>query len=151
MGKTLVSIMILLNVMSAVSALPLYKRFNINILNALDRGGPLKVHCRDLAGRDDKPYVFLDKRLQTYNLGFVVNPDLIYQCEIWMPSTDPQQPQHHVRWNAFVADDAWFRGLCGSETPNECRWAAKNDGIYVRDNPTGHYRLIYKWDVNFVK
>lgn len=62
----------------------------------------------------------------------------------------PQGPDYvqHVVFNAFVGNERFINGVCGSRKPNACVWQAQDDGVYVRNNPTGEFKFMYKWDIN---
>lgn len=53
---------------------------------------------------------------------------------------------HHVRFNAFLGKESFIHDICGGRKPNVCFWQAQEDGIYVRNNAAGTFKLMYKWD-----
>lgn len=55
---------------------------------------------------------------------------------------------HHVVFNAFVGNERFINDVCGSRMPNVCLWQAQDNGVYVRNNPTGVFKFMYKWDIN---
>lgn len=40
----------------------------------------------------------------------------------------------------------WLHDRC---SPNNCIWIAKDDGIYLKNNPQNHDELIHKWELGW--
>ncbi|XP_010539105.1 PREDICTED: uncharacterized protein LOC104813236 [Tarenaya hassleriana] len=139
MGKFVIISLLVLLVSLDAEALPLFRNFNIVISNNLKSSKVLKVHCR--SKDDDPPFHFLDVNT-AYELKFTVYPKTLYWCNLW------QGPnyKHYARFDAFVADDHFIDDVCGGRKPNVCTWVATEEGIYVRNNARGDYKLLYKWD-----
>ncbi|KAL0875093.1 hypothetical protein Bca101_024798 [Brassica carinata] len=53
-------------------------------------------------------------------------------------SDAPEGPNyvHHVKFNGFVGNKKFIHDVCGSRKPDVCFCQAREDGVYVRNNPT---------------
>ncbi|XP_010536386.1 PREDICTED: uncharacterized protein LOC104811405 [Tarenaya hassleriana] len=144
MGKFVISLLVLLvslDATTSVLGLPLLIRFNIEVANALQSNKGLKVYCR---AKDES---FPTKVLNVgswYQMKFRVYLKTLFWCNLW------QGPnfQHYAKFDAFVNNKSFVDDVCGGRNPNVCRYEAREDGVYVRDNANGEYRLLIKWDVS---
>ncbi|XP_010536387.1 PREDICTED: uncharacterized protein LOC104815224 [Tarenaya hassleriana] len=138
---TLLVVLVSLDAATVFAYPPLFRRFNIELKNGLQSNKAMKVHCR--AKGEDFPYHIIDIG-GIYQLKFTVYVNTLYWCNIW------QGPnyQHHAKFNAFIAVDEFINDTCGGRKPNVCRFEAREDGVYARNNAKGEseYKFLYKWD-----
>ncbi|CAH2077625.1 unnamed protein product [Thlaspi arvense] len=142
MGKYLLSFFLILLSFDSINTYllpPLFRKFNVEIVNQLEYHKKLRVHCRSKT--HDFPITYLNIG-ETFQFGFIIYPKTQYWCNLW------QGPnyKHHVVFDAFLPDKDFIDGTCTGMDPNVCRWTAKEEGVYVRNKQFKGEYFMYTWD-----
>ncbi|XP_024004478.1 S-protein homolog 21 [Eutrema salsugineum] len=143
MGKYLLSVflIIILSFDSINSRLlpPLFRKFNVEIVNQLRFHKKMEVHCKSKT--HDFPITYLNIG-ESFQFKFTINPKTQYWCNLW------QGPnyKHHVVFDAFLPDKDFIDGTCTGMDPNVCRWIAKEEGVYVLNKKFKGEYFMYTWD-----
>ncbi|CAH8272895.1 unnamed protein product [Arabidopsis lyrata] len=116
-----------------------FRRFNIEISNHLEGNKQLMVQCR--SGVNSTQVVFLAFS-GVFKFPIILDFKTLIWCNLWKGPDFKQ----HVSFDAFVGKESFIHDVCGSMKPNVCFWQAQDDGIWVRNNPTGDLKLMYKWN-----
>ncbi|CAN8326394.1 unnamed protein product [Cochlearia groenlandica] len=118
---------------------PLFRKFNVEIVNQLGFSKKLKVHCKSKS--HDFPITYLNIG-ESFHFKFTINPHTQYWCNLW------QGPNymHHVVFDAFLPDKDFIDGTCTGMNPNVCKWTAKEEGVYVLNKQFHCQYFMYTWD-----
>lgn len=113
------------------------QKWDIHIVNGLTNGQNLLVHCKS---KDDD---LGEKNLSVgteFNWSFTVNiwNTTLFWCYLRKPNAES------MSFEAFWVEkqSIWLFYRCYK---NNCIWTAKDDGIYLRDNPVNRDVLVHKW------
>ncbi|XP_010481211.1 PREDICTED: uncharacterized protein LOC104760060 [Camelina sativa] len=143
MGKILICFFFLFFFsIQKIDSILVFRRFNISIWNRLSGDKKLMVICRQGKGKATD-IVFLPFNVQ-WTIYFTVYPRTLIWCNIWK---GPDYVQH-AHFNAFIGKESFIHDVCGGRKPNVCLWQAQEDGVYVRNNAVGTFKLMFKWDTN---
>lgn len=116
---------------------PSPSRYYVHIVNGLSQFSML-VHCQ--SKDDDLGYQHLQNRGDDFQWNFKVNfwGTTLFWCKL-------EKPDAYVSFETFWPEskNTWLRDRCGSQ--GSCIWIAKDDGIYLRNNPAQVDELIHKW------
>ncbi|KAJ0251628.1 S-protein [Hirschfeldia incana] len=142
MGKYLLCFFLILISFDSINSImpPLFRKFNVEIVNLLGFNKKLKVHCK--SGSHDFPITYLNNG-EKFQFQFTILLTTLYWCNLW------QGPnyEHHVVFDAFRPDKDFIDGTCTGMERNVCSWIAEEDGIYVITKHFGEY-FMYIWDWN---
>ncbi|XP_022143829.1 S-protein homolog 74-like [Momordica charantia] len=113
------------------------KRWNIHVVNGLGNGRLLFVHCKS---RDDDlgEQNLYDGAEFSWTFRVNVIDTTLFWCFLRKP--DAQS----VSFDAFWVEKTsiWLFYRCYDAN---CIWTAKDDGVYLRDNPVQRDVLVHKW------
>ncbi|KAH0941139.1 LOW QUALITY PROTEIN: hypothetical protein HID58_000776 [Brassica napus] len=141
MGKYLLIFFVILISFDSINSLmpPLFRKFNVEIVNKLGFNKKLKVHCK--SGSHDFPITYLNIG-ESFQFKFTILLTTLYWCNLW------QGPnyKHHVVFDAFLPDKDFIDGTCTGMHPNVCMWIAREDGVYVLNKKFHGEYFMYKWD-----
>ncbi|CAH8269980.1 unnamed protein product [Arabidopsis lyrata] len=141
MGKILICFLFLFSIsIQKIDSILTFRHYNIEISNHLASNKLLMINCR--SGKDKGTKVEFLPVNDVWTIKFTVYPRTLIWCNLWM---GPNYV-HHVRFNAFLGKESFIHDICGGRKPNVCFWQAQEDGIYVRNNAAGTFKLMYKWD-----
>ncbi|KAG7557375.1 Plant self-incompatibility S1 [Arabidopsis suecica] len=114
---------------------------------ALKFGKILSIHDESLvpalcrSGVNSTQVVFLAFS-GVFKFPIILDFKTLIWCNLWKGPDFKQ----HVSFDAFVGKESFIHDVCGGMKPNVCFWQAQDDGIWVRNNPTGALKLMYKWN-----
>ena len=114
-------------------------RWSVQTVNGLSYLG-LDVHCQ--SGDDDLGYHHLVNHGDDYQWSFQENfwGTTLFWCRL-------EKVDAYVSFESFWPEslkNTWLRDRCGT-TELTCIWIAKDDGIYLRNNPTNVDEFVHKW------
>ncbi|XP_022143780.1 S-protein homolog 1-like [Momordica charantia] len=125
-----------LAIVEQIEAVPLSK-WQIHVRNELSNTQMLFVHCK--SKNDDLGEHNLSVGTE-FNWRFRVNiwDTTLYWCYLQKPNGQS------VSFDAFWVekDSIWLYYKC---LESNCTWKAKDDGIYLRNNPDGRDVFVHKW------
>lgn len=114
----------------------LLPKWHIHVVNGLSKV-TLFVHCK--SKDDDLGVHNLVTRGDEFQWTFQVNfwATTLYWCYLKKPNAD-------VSFESFWVEQThmWLQYRC---TDKNCIWTAKDDGIYLRNNPDGVDERIHEW------
>ncbi|KAG7541076.1 Plant self-incompatibility S1 [Arabidopsis thaliana x Arabidopsis arenosa] len=142
MGKYLLCLFFILLSFDSIDSYlmpPLFRKFNVEIVNQLEFHKILRVHCKSKS--HDFPITYLNIG-ESFQFKFTIFPKTLYWCNLW------QGPnyKHYVVFAAFRPDKDFIDGTCTGMHPNVCRWTAKEEGVYVRNKQFEGEYFMYTWD-----
>ncbi|KAL0682359.1 hypothetical protein Bca4012_049206 [Brassica carinata] len=141
MEKILICFLFFFVSIQKIDSILFFRRFNVEVSNKLEGNKILEVTCSE-KGTSTRVQ-FLDFN-SSFLVKFRIYPKTLIWCNLWK---GPNYV-HHVKFNAFVGNEKFIHDVCGSRKPDVCFWQAREDGVYVRNNPTGAFKFMYKWDIN---
>ncbi|KAL0560232.1 hypothetical protein IC582_000632 [Cucumis melo] len=113
------------------------KRWHIHIVNGLSKDQNLFVHCQ--SKDDDLGKINLSFGRE-FNWSFKVNfwDTTLFWCYLQKPNAES------VSFEAFWVEkkSIWLFYRCYD---TNCIWTAKDDGIYLKNNPINKDVLVHKW------
>ncbi|XP_038896407.1 S-protein homolog 1-like [Benincasa hispida] len=116
--------------------LPLQK-WHVHVVNGL-KNATLFVHCK--SKDDDLGPQHLVSNGAEFQWSFKINiwRTTLYWCSLHKPNAD-------VSFDAFWVErrHIWLHYRCMNQN---CFWMAKDDGIYLRNNPDAVDEFVHKWD-----
>ncbi|XP_019086577.1 PREDICTED: uncharacterized protein LOC109126993 [Camelina sativa] len=118
---------------------PLFRKFNVEIVNQLKFHKKMKVHCKSRSHNFPITYLNIG---ESFQFKFTILSKTKYWCNLW------QGPnyKHYVVFDAFRPDKDFIDGTCTGMHPNVCRWTAKEEGVYVRNKKFEGEYFMYSWD-----
>ncbi|KAL0842615.1 hypothetical protein Bca101_015860 [Brassica carinata] len=138
MRKSLVSFLVFFISIHKIDSILLFRHFNIDIQNKLGANQKLMVHCRDKDAFTEVEFLPFKTVLE---VKFIIYPKTLIWCNLWK---GPDYV-HHIRFTAFIGTENFIHDFCGSMKPDVCFWQVQDDGVWLRHNPTGTLRFMYKW------
>lgn len=112
-------------------------KYYIHVLNGLSNLD-LGVHCQ--SKDNDLGYQHLINRGDDFQWNFNENiwGTTLFWCKL-------VKRDAYVSFEIFWPESKnfWLRDRCGSE--GNCIWTAKDDGIYLRNNPTNVDEYVHNW------
>ncbi|KAF2598770.1 hypothetical protein F2Q68_00008253 [Brassica cretica] len=120
-------------------------RFNVEISNGLEGNKILQVTCSEKGVSTGVQFLDFNS---SFLVKFRIYPKTLIWCNLWKSFVQGPNCVHHVKFNAFVGNEKFIHDVCGSRKPDVCFWQAREDGVYVRNNLTGAFKFMYKWDIN---
>ncbi|XP_004139726.1 S-protein homolog 74-like [Cucumis sativus] len=112
-------------------------RYYVHVVNGLSNYD-LGVHCQ--SKDNDLGYQHLINRGDDFQWNFKVNifGTTLFWCKL-------EKQDAYVSFESFWPESRnfWLRDRCGPQ--GNCIWTAKDDGIYLRNNPTNVDEYVHKW------
>lgn len=113
------------------------KKWQIHVVNGLSNGQTLFVHCKSK-----------DNDLGEHNLNSGTEFNWTFRVNLWnttlfwcyLHKPDGKSASFDVFW--VEKKSIWLFYRCYH---SNCIWTAKDDGIYLRDNPVQRDILVHEW------
>ena len=134
----LVLVLVLVGRMEQMAEGSPLEKWEIHIVNGLSKGQMLLVHCKS---KDNDLGEHNLTAASEFNWSFRVNlwDSTLFWCFLRKPNGQ------HKSFEAFWVEkeSIWLYYRC---LESNCTWTAKDDGIYLANNPDKTQLLIHKWD-----